>query len=154
MGGLYSLGLLIAGIDLAIPVGVLSGVLAVVPYLGTAVGIGLSLVLALVEFGVDIHLVYVLLVFGGVQFIEGNLLTPRIVGDSVGLHPLVVMVAVIAGGGLLGVWGMLLAIPITAVLSVFAGEWLSLYRASRFFGGAAGSDDVGPGPAPAPGTDG
>ena len=154
MGGLYSLGLLIAGIDLAIPVGVLSGVLAVVPYLGTAVGIGLSLVLALVEFGVDIHLVYVLLVFGGVQFIEGNLLTPRIVGDSVGLHPLVVMVAVIAGGGLLGVWGMLLAIPITAVLSVFAGEWLSLYRASSFFGGAAGSDDAGLGPAPAPGTDG
>ena len=135
MGGMYSVGLLVAGIDLAIPVGVLSGILAVVPYLGTAVGIVLSLVLALIEFGFDIHLLYVLMVFGAVQFVEGNFLTPRIVGDSVGLHPLVVMIAVIAGGGLLGVWGMLLAIPVTAALSVFGAEWLELYLASGVYRG-------------------
>jgi predicted PurR-regulated permease PerM len=143
MGGLYSVGLLLVGIDLAIPVGLLSGILAVVPYLGTAVGILLSLVLALVSFGFDIHLLYVLLVFGGVQFLEGNFLTPRIVGDSVGLHPLVVMVAVIAGGGLLGIWGMLLAIPITAVLSVFAGEWLDIYRSSAAYGRLGAGPELG-----------
>ncbi len=133
MAVMYSAGLLIVGVDLAVPVGVLSGALFVVPYLGTAVGIVLGLVLALMKFGVGPELVQVLVVFGGVQLVEGYLLTPRIVGDSVGLHPLVVMVALIVGGSLLGIWGMLLAIPITAVLSVFGTEWLEEYRASHVY---------------------
>ena len=133
MAVLYSLGLLLVGIDLAVPVGVLSGVLFVVPYLGTAVGIVLGLILALMKYGFGVELVYILVVFAVVQLIEGYLLTPRIVGESVGLHPLVVMVALIVGGSLLGIWGMLLAIPITAVLSVFGGEWLELYRQSRVY---------------------
>ena len=133
MAVLYSVGLLLVGIDLAVPVGVMSGALFVVPYLGTAVGIVLGLILALMKFGFGMQLVWVLVVFGVVQLIEGYLLTPRIVGDSVGLHPLVVMVALIVGGSLLGIWGMLLAIPVTAVLSVFGGEWLELYRGSRVY---------------------
>ena len=133
MAVLYSVGLLLVGIDLAVPVGVMSGALFVVPYLGTAVGIVLGLILALMKFGFGMQLVWVLVVFAVVQLIEGYLLTPRIVGDSVGLHPLVVMVALIVGGSLLGIWGMLLAIPITAVLSVFGGEWLELYRRSRVY---------------------
>jgi predicted PurR-regulated permease PerM len=133
MAFLYSIGLLLVGIDLAVPVGVMSGALFVVPYLGTAVGIVLGLVLALMEFGFGIELVWVIVVFAVVQLIEGYLLTPRIVGDSVGLHPLVVMVALIVGGSLLGIWGMLLAIPITAVLSVFGSEWLELYRRSHVY---------------------
>ena len=133
MALLYSIGLLLVGIDLAVPVGILSGALFVVPYLGTAVGIVLGLILALMKYGFGVELVWVLVVFGVVQFIEGYLLTPRIVGDSVGLHPLVVMVALIVGGSLLGIWGMLLAIPITAVLSVFGGEWLELYRQSHVY---------------------
>lgn len=133
MGVLYSIGLFLAGIDLAIPIGIVAGAIAIVPYLGFFVGIGMALVVSLIEFGVDLHLLYVVIVFSVVQFIEGTFLTPSIMGDSVGLHPLVVMVAIIAGGGLLGVWGMLLAIPITAVLSVFGGEWLALYRSSHVF---------------------
>ncbi len=135
MAGLYSAGLLLVGIDLAVPVGVLSGLLFVVPYLGTAVGIVLATVLALLKFGIGWQLVQVAVVFAVVQGIEGYLLTPRIVGDQVGLHPLVVMVALIVGGSLLGIWGMLLAIPITAVLSVFGAEWLDLYRRSRVYAG-------------------
>ncbi|MEC8423880.1 MAG: AI-2E family transporter, partial [Myxococcota bacterium] len=135
MAGLYSAGLLVVGIDLAVPVGVLSGLLFVVPYLGTAVGIVLATVLALLKFGIGWQLVQVAVVFAVVQGIEGYLLTPRIVGDQVGLHPLVVMVALIVGGSLLGIWGMLLAIPITAVLSVFGAEWLDLYRRSRVYAG-------------------
>ncbi len=133
MAVLYSLGLLVVGIDLAIPVGVLSGMLFVVPYLGTAVGIVLGVVLALIKFGLGMKVVWVIVVFAVVQFIEGYLLTPRIVGESVGLHPLVVMVALIVGGSLMGIWGMLLAIPITAVISVFTAEWLTLYRSSRVY---------------------
>ncbi len=133
MAILYSVGLWLVGIDLAVPVGVLSGVLFVVPYLGTAVGIVLGLILALMKFGLGAELVYILVVFALVQLIEGYLLTPKIVGESVGLHPLVVMVALIVGGSLLGIWGMLLAIPITAVLSVFGGEWLEMYRKSRTY---------------------
>lgn len=139
MAVLYSLGLLVVGIDLAVPVGVLSGLLFVVPYLGTAVGIVLGVVLALLKFGLAVEVLMVLAVFAFVQFIEGYLLTPRIVGDSVGLHPLVVMVALIVGGSLMGIWGMLLAIPLTAVLSVFAAEWLTMYRSSRVYQHGTGS---------------
>ena len=131
------MGLVLVGIDLAVPIGLMSGLLVVVPYLGSAVGLGASLVLALMKFGLGAELIQVLVVFVVVQGIEGYLLTPRIVGDKVGLHPLVVMVALIVGGSLLGIWGMLLAIPVTAVLSVFAAEWLSAYRESTVFGGAS-----------------
>ena len=130
---LYSLGLLIIGIDLAIPVGVLSGLLFIVPYLGTAVGIVLGVLLALMKFGFSTKVLGVLVVFAIVQGIEGYLLTPRIVGDKVGLHPLVVMIALIVGGSLLGIWGMLLAIPITAVLSVLGAEYLQDYFDSATF---------------------
>jgi len=136
---LYSLGLLIVGIDLAIPVGVLSGVLFIVPYLGTAVGIVLALILSIMKFGVSLNLLWTVLVFVVVQAIEGYLLTPKIVGEQVGLHPLVVMIALIVGGSLMGIWGMLLAIPITAILSVLGAEWLSNYFKSDAFKGDAAS---------------
>jgi predicted PurR-regulated permease PerM len=134
MAGLYTAGLLLVGIDLAVPVGVLSGALFIVPYLGTAVGVVLGVALALLKFGFTWHAPAVIGVFVAVQLLEGSVLTPRIVGDKVGLHPLVVMVALIVGAGLMGIWGMLLAIPVTAVLSCFAAEWLAMYRASAAFG--------------------
>jgi len=137
LGLMYAIGLLIVGIDLAIPVGLLSGALFIVPYLGNAIGFVLAAFLALVKFGFGGKLLGVAIVFVGVQLIEGNLLTPRIVGDQVGLHPLVVMIALIVGGSLLGIWGMLLAIPITAVLSVLANEWMELYRATALYQGPA-----------------
>jgi predicted PurR-regulated permease PerM len=136
MAVLYSAGLLLVGIDLAVAVGVLSGALFIVPYLGTAVGVVLASVLALMKFGLGWELLQVAVVFVVVQGIEGYLLTPRIVGEQVGLSPLVVMVALIVGASLMGIWGMLLAIPITAVLSVFAAEWIDLYRQSPVFGAA------------------
>ena len=104
--------------------------------LGTAVGIVLASVLAMMKFGFGWEIVQAIAVFVVVQGIEGYLLTPRIVGDKVGLHPLVVMVALLVGGSLLGIWGMFLAIPLTAVLSVFAAEWLSMYKRSHAYSGA------------------
>lgn len=139
---LYSIGLLIVGIDLAVPVGVLSGLLFVVPYLGTAVGIVLSVVLATMKFGFGLKMLAPLVVYVVVQMAEGYWLTPKIVGDKVGLHPLVVMIALIVGGSLLGIWGMLLAIPLTAVFSVLGNEWIQTYFKSTVF---VGPDDISDG---------
>jgi len=133
LAGLYTAGLLAVGIDLAVGIGLMSGALFVVPYLGTVVGVVLGCVLALLKFGLSWQILGVIAVFSVAQLIEGYILTPRIVGDKVGLHPLVVMIALIVGGSLLGIWGMLLAIPITAVASVLGAEWLESYRASRTF---------------------
>ncbi len=131
---LYSAGLwLFTGIDMPFVVGGLAGLLFIVPYLGTATGILLGSLLAVLQFGFDWHILAVWAVFGGVQLFEGFVLTPYIVGDSTGLSPLVVMVALIVGGSLLGVWGMLLAIPITAVISVLLGALVDHYRKSGFF---------------------
>ena len=130
---LYSIGLLIVGIDLALPVGIVSGLLFVVPYVGTVFGIVTSSVLALINFGVDWHIIGVLAVFGISQMIEGYYLTPKIIGDAVGLSPMVVMIALIVGASLMGIWGMFLAIPVTAVLSVFTQEWLEGYQQSNLY---------------------
>ena len=131
---LYSIGLRLVGIDLAYLVGISAGLLFVVPYLGTVIGIVLSVVLAILKFGFDGHLLGVAAAFAIPQAFESWFLTPRIMGDKVGLHPMVVMVSLIVGGNLLGVWGMLVAIPITATLSVVLSEWIRGYRASRVFG--------------------
>lgn len=130
---LYSVGLLLVGIDLALPIGLLSGLLFVIPYVGTVFGIVSASVLALINFGVDWHIIGVLAVFGVSQMIEGYYLTPKIIGDSVGLSPMVVMIALIVGASLMGIWGMFLAIPVTAVLSVFTQEWLDGYQQSKLY---------------------
>ena len=130
---LYTVGLLIVGIDLAVPIGVLSGLLFVIPYVGTIFGILTASVLALINFGVDWHVLGVFAVFGVSQTIEGYYLTPKIIGESVGLSPMVVMIALIVGASFMGIWGMLIAIPVTAVLSVVATEWLDRYKQSDTF---------------------
>lgn len=130
---LYSLGLMLTGIDLAIVVGVAAGVLFIVPYLGTIVGVVLASLLAILKFGFDEHILYVWAVFAIVQAVEGFVLTPYIVGDKVGLHPFVVMLALIVGGNLFGIWGMLLAIPVTAAAQVLLAEWRTRYMSSRYF---------------------
>lgn len=135
LGLLYSVGLWVAQIDLPFVIGMTAGILFIIPYFGPAVGLVLSLLLALLKYGVDAHLAYVLMVFFGVQGLEGWLLTPVLVGDKVGLHPMVVMVALIVGGSLLGLWGMVLAIPLAAVADVLLREWITLYRGSAMFQG-------------------
>lgn len=135
LGVLYSIGLVISGIDLALVVGLLSGLLFIIPYLGTIVGVVLATALAVLKFGFDWHLIAVWITFGGVQLFEGMVLTPTVMGDKVGLHPMVVIVALLVGGNLFGLWGMLLAIPVTAAGEVMLREWIREYRASAFFEG-------------------
>jgi predicted PurR-regulated permease PerM len=130
---LYSVGFAVIGVDLALGVGLLAGVCALVPYLGSAVAVLASSVLCLLEFGLDWHLGAVLGWYVAVQNFEGFVLTPRVMGGSVGLHPALVIVALLIGGDLFGFLGLLVAVPAAAVLKVFVEEILEVYRRSWLF---------------------
>jgi predicted PurR-regulated permease PerM len=124
LSALYTSILLISGVKPAILIGVVSGLLSVVPYLGFIIGFGTSIILAIVQYQDFLH---PLLVFGGfvlVQAIEGNYITPKIVGESLGLHPTAVIFALMAGGTLFGIAGMILALPVAAFIKVLASEYL------------------------------
>lgn len=133
---LYSTGLLIIGIDLAVVIGTLSGIFFIIPYLGTLFGIVFSMTMALLKFHDILHPLLCLGWFAAVQAIEGVIITPKIVGDKVGLHPVMIIVALLIGGQLFGILGMLLAVPATAVLKVFFSSYISWYRSSIYFKGA------------------
>jgi len=130
---LYTIGLWLVECPLAAPIGLLSGLLFFIPYVGTAFGMLCGCLLALVAHGLSWEPLAVIGVFAVAQMIEGWILTPYIVGDKVGLSPLVVMICLIVGGSLMGIWGMALAIPLTAVLVVLGREWIAAYQQSTFF---------------------
>jgi predicted PurR-regulated permease PerM len=130
---LYSVGLYVIGIDLAIAIGTLAGVTFIIPYVGTIIGICLSVVMALLKYNDILHPLLCLGWFGFVQLLEGTIISPKIVGDTVGLHPLVAIVALLIGGQLFGIVGMLLAVPATAVLQVFLRSFAEYYRNSEFY---------------------
>jgi predicted PurR-regulated permease PerM len=132
---LYSIGLLFIGIDLALVIGTLSGVLFIIPYLGTILGIVLSMSMALLKYHDLLHPLLCLGWFFVVQFIEGTFITPKIVGDKVGLHPIVTVLALLIGGQLFGIIGMLIAVPVTAVFKVLLTSYLSYYRTCPYFTG-------------------
>ncbi|MCM2359707.1 MAG: AI-2E family transporter [Geobacteraceae bacterium] len=132
---LYSAGLYLIGIDLAVVIGTLAGIAFIIPYLGTVLGIVLSMIMAALKFQDLLHPLLCLGWFAIVQGVEGAVITPRIVGEKVGLHPLVVIVALLIGGQLFGIFGMLLAVPVTAVLNVFSRYLLDAYRNSAYFKG-------------------
>ena len=115
---IYSLGLSLVGLKFAIAIGVVSGLVSFVPYLGFVFGITLAGLTVALEPEPLWQLVGVLVTFTAAQAIEGSVLTPKLVGDRIGLHPVIVIFAVAAGGQLFGFFGILLALPAAAVLSV------------------------------------
>lgn len=135
LAGVYTVGLLVAGVDLAVTVGLLSGVLFLLPYLGPILAAGIAIGLALLEYGLDWHVLVVAGTYALAQFLEGTFLTPNLVGDRVGLHPMVVMIALIVAGNLLGVWGLVVALPVTAAIAVVGSHLLDTYRKSRVYQG-------------------
>lgn len=128
LGIIYSLGLWIIGLDLALLIGALSGLVSFVPYLGFIVGVLAAGIAALIQFQEIMPVVYVLIVFGVAQTIEGMLLTPLLVGDRIGLHPVTVIFAVMAGGQLFGFLGVLLALPVAAVIAAMLRYAYGRYR--------------------------
>lgn len=135
LGILYALGLWLVGLKLGILIGVVAGLLTFVPYLGPAAIILFGGIAALVQFGDWQHLAGVGIVFGVGQVVESFLLTPVLVGDRIGLHPMVVIFAVMAGGTLFGFLGMLLALPVAAVINVLLRYAQERYRHSRLYAG-------------------
>ena len=115
---IYSLGLSIIGLKFALAIGVVSGLVSFVPYLGFVFGIGIAGLTVALEPDPLWQLVGVVATFSIAQFIEGSFLTPKLVGDKIGLHPVIVIFAIAAGGQLFGFFGILLALPAAAVLSV------------------------------------
>jgi predicted PurR-regulated permease PerM len=137
LGVLYALGFTVIGVPMAVVIGLASGFLAIVPYLGNVVALGSAVLMCLLEFGFDLHLAFVVGWYVVVQNLEGFVLTPRIVGGSVGLHPVTVIVALLIGGDLLGFLGLLVAVPVAAVVQVFVRELLDAWRDSAFYAGGS-----------------
>jgi predicted PurR-regulated permease PerM len=139
MGVFYALGLWLVGLEVGVLIGVAAGLLTFIPYIGpTTVLVG-GVIAALVQFGDWQHIVGVLAVWGIGQLLESYVLTPKLVGDRVGLSPVTVVFAVMAGGTLFGFLGMLLALPVAAVANVLIRHAHERYTASRFYLGHGAS---------------
>jgi predicted PurR-regulated permease PerM len=139
MAVFYSVGLSLFGLDLALPIGVFTGLAMFVPYVGFGIGMVLATFAGLLEFsatvGMGRALAMVALVYGGGQVLEGFFLTPRLVGERIGLHPLAVIFALLAFGQILGFVGVLVALPVSAVLLVAVRRIRSGYLSSRLYQG-------------------
>ncbi|MDT8998245.1 AI-2E family transporter [Paucibacter sp. APW11] len=132
----YSVALLLAGFDLALPVGVFTGLAVFIPYLGFGLGLVLALLAGVLQFASLYGLIAVAVVYGLGQLIEGFVLTPRLVGERIGLSPLMVIFALLAFGHLFGFLGVLIALPVSA-LGVVAGRRVrDLYLASPLYKGS------------------
>lgn len=140
LGVIYTIGLSLVGIELAVLIGMGAGLLSIVPYLGSIVGVLVAAGAAIFQFQDVFHLVLVLVVFGVGQSAEGMYLTPKLVGDQIGLHPVTVIFAVLAGGQLFGFLGILLALPVAAALNVLVRHMHVKYRQSELYNSSPEDD--------------
>jgi predicted PurR-regulated permease PerM len=140
LGVWYAAGLTLVGLDFALLLGIGAGILSIMPYLGNIVGLGTSLLLAAAQFDNWVRVALVAGVFLSGQVLEGNFVTPKIVGDRVGLHSMWLLFAVIAGGTLLGITGALLAVPTAAALGVLIRFAVQRYRESPLYAESTGKD--------------
>ncbi len=131
----YAVGLALFRFHLALPVGVLTGLLVFIPYLGFGIGLTLALVAAVLQFASWYGLVAVAVVYGFGQLLESFYLTPRLVGERIGLSPLTVIFALLAFGELFGFIGVLIALPVSAVMLVALRRLQHLYLTSRLYSG-------------------
>jgi len=145
LGTIYAVGLWLVGLELALMVGLIAGVLSIVPYLGTIVGIGIALIAGMFQFGEWLPLVFIMVVFGVGNSLESMVLQPWLVGDRIGLHPVAVIFAVLAGGQLFGFVGVLLALPAAAIIMVLLRHAHRVYKDSELYGGATESGATGAG---------
>ncbi len=134
LGVIYSVGLWMVGLQLAMLLGILAGLASIVPYLGFIVGIVASCIAAYAQFHDWTMLLWVAVVFGVGQAVESMVLTPVLVGDRIGLHPVAVIFALMAGGQIAGFVGVVLALPVAAVIMVFLRHAMHHYRSSDYYG--------------------
>lgn len=148
LGTFYAGALMLAGLQFGLVVGAIAGAITFIPYVGSLVGGALAIGLALFQFWGDwVSIAIVAAIFAAGQFFEGNILTPRLVGKSVGLHPVWLLFALSAFGSIFGFVGMLVAVPVAASLGVFARFAVQQYQKSLLY---RGEEAAAPPAAPAP----
>ncbi|MDD4555787.1 MAG: AI-2E family transporter [Alphaproteobacteria bacterium] len=135
LGLFYSTGLYFIGLQLGVLVGFVAGLISFIPYIGTISGFVTSIIIALIQFDSVIPTVQVICLFAFGQILEGSFLTPKLVGDSVGLHPVWIMFSLLAGGVLLGFLGIMIAVPIAAIIGVLTRHFITKYKASQIYKG-------------------
>jgi predicted PurR-regulated permease PerM len=133
LAAFYGIALSIAGFEIALPVGVFTGLAVFIPYVGYATGLALALLAALLQFGSLYGFIAVAVIYGIGQILESFILTPRLVGERIGLHPLTVIFALLAFGQLFGFFGVLLALPVSAILSTALREVRRSYLKSGLY---------------------
>lgn len=142
LGGIYATGLMLLGLDLGLLVGLLAGLASIVPYMGFAVGITAALLAGVFQFGFELYpLLGIVGVFALGQALEGMVLTPLLVGDRIGLHPVAVIFAIMAGGQLFGFTGVLLALPAAAVIMVLLRHVHEMYKDSDLYTEQSAADE-------------
>ena len=141
LGIFYAVALMLVGLNFGLVVGVVAGALTFIPYVGALVGGALALGLALFQFWGDwLWILLVYAIFQAGQFVEGNILTPRLVGQSVGLHPVGLIFSLSAFGALFGFVGLLVAVPVAAAIGVVLRFGVGQYKESRLYKGLAERD--------------
>ncbi|CAM3979093.1 AI-2E family transporter [Vreelandella rituensis] len=133
LGGIYSIGLTLMGLSFGLLIGLVAGLASIVPFLGFILGLGVALIVALFQFGTWWAVLGVVAVFSLGQVAESVVLQPKLLGDKIGLHPVAVIFAVLAGGSLFGFTGVLLALPAAAVIMVLLREINERYKHSRLY---------------------
>ncbi|MCE8015383.1 AI-2E family transporter [Halomonas sp. MCCC 1A17488] len=133
LGVIYALGLTLVGVRFGLLIGMVAGLASIVPFLGFIVGISVALLVAFFQFGTWLALFGVVVVFAIGQALESTLLQPKLLGDRIGLHPVAVIFAVLAGGNLFGFTGVLLALPAAAVIMVLLRELNDRYKRSTLY---------------------
>lgn len=133
LGIIYSIGLSLVGLNIAIIIGIMAGLVSVVPYLGFICGLVTALITAAFQFNDFWHVLLVFIVFAIGYILEGMVLTPYLVGGRIGLHPVAVIFAVLAGGVLFGFFGVLLALPVATVAMVFVRYYRDRYVNSELY---------------------
>lgn len=129
----YSITLSMIGLQTGIAIGVIVGIVTLIPYLGLAVGITIATIAALIQFGTFSSVLLVILAFAVGHSIENFILTPFFIGNRIGLHPVVVIFAIIAGASLFGFFGLLLALPVTAIIMVLLRYFFQVYQESLLY---------------------
>jgi predicted PurR-regulated permease PerM len=135
MAAFYAIGLALFGLDLALPIGIFTGLAMFIPYLGFGIGLILAILAGLLQFASIKALVMVAVVYGIGQLVESLVLTPRLVGERIGLHPLAVIFALLAFGQVFGFVGVLIALPASAVLLVAIRRVKERYMSSKLYKG-------------------
>ncbi len=133
---IYGIGLTIIGIPMSFLLAFVGGFGNMIPYVGIGLGLIPAIILAFIQFQDITHILLVGLVFGIGQFLEGTVITPKIVGDKLGLHPVAIILAILICGQILGFLGLLLAVPIASVLKVLIDEGIVKYKETKLFKGS------------------